>query len=126
MKIVIGKKFCQYLISIDKIALDYGAERMFFKENEGKLDDLVCALYDSPESNLRLYCIRMGKTIIILGGGGYKPKMIRALQEDPKLTVENNIICKFSEILYEKIKDGEIFWVDEMTLGGDFLIDTDE
>ena len=120
------KEVLSILDKVDKIALDYGAERMFFKENEGKLGDLVCALYDSPESNLRLYCIRMGKTIIILGGGGYKSKMIRALQEDPKLTIENSIIRKFSEILYEKIKDGEIFWVDEMTLGGDFLIDIDE
>lgn len=120
------KEVLSILDKIDKVALDYGAERMFFKENEGKLGDLVCALYDSPESNLRLYCIRMGKTIIILGGGGYKSKLIRAFQEDPKLTTENNIIRKFSEVLYEKIKEGEIFWVDEMTLGGDFLINTDE
>lgn len=114
------------LDKIDKIALKFGADRMFFKENEGKLGDLVCALYDSPDSHLRLYCIRMGKTVIILGGGGFKPKSIRALQEDPKLTIENSKIRQISQALYQKIKDGEIYWSDEMTLNGNFIIDTDE
>jgi hypothetical protein len=114
------------LDKINKISYKFGAERMFFKENEGKLGDLVCALYDSPDSNLRLYCIRLGKTIIILGGGGYKSKLIRALQEDPLLTKENLIMRKFSEILGKRMKERDIFWIDEMTLDGNFIIDTDE
>jgi hypothetical protein len=114
------------LDKIDKIALKYGAERYFFKENEGKFGDLVCALYDSPDSNLRLYCIRLGKTVIVLGGGGIKPKSIRTLQESPKLTTENEIIRQISKALYQKMKDGEIFWANEMTLAGNFNIDTNE
>ena len=123
-------KYRQEVISVldkmDKISFKFGAERMFFKENEGKLGDLVCALYDSPDSNLRLYCIRLGKTIIILGGGGYKSKLIRALQEDPLLTKENLVMRKFSEILAKRLKERDIFWKDEMTLDGNFIFDTDE
>jgi hypothetical protein len=114
------------LDKIDKIAFRFGAERMFFKENEGRLGDLVCALYDSPDSNLRLYCIRLGKSIIILGGGGEKPKSIRSFQENEKLTKENSLIRQFSEILYEKMLEKDIFWEDELTLGGNFNLDTDE
>jgi hypothetical protein len=112
--------------TLDTIALDNGARRSYFKENEGKLGDLVCALYDTPKSNLRLYCIRLGNTVIILGGGGQKIKTIRALQEDVKLTEENYLMRKLSELLYKKIKEGEIYWQDEMTLSGNLIIDTDE
>ena len=112
--------------TLDIIALDNGARRTYFKENEGKLGDLVCALYDTPKSNLRLYCIRLGNTVIILGSGGQKSKSIRALQEDEKLTKENYLMRTLSDLLYKKIKEGEIYWQDEMTLAGNLIIDTDE
>lgn len=112
--------------TLDIIALENGARRNYFKENEGKLGDLVCALYDTPKSNLRLYCIRLGSTVIILGGGGQKAKSMRALQEDVKLTQENYLMRKLSDLLYKKIKDGEIYWENDMTLSGNLIIDTDE
>ncbi|WP_121966508.1 hypothetical protein [Myroides sp. N17-2] len=56
-----------------------GARYDYFKHNEGSLSDGVCALYDSPNSNLRLYCIRYGTSMIILGSGGFKSKATRAL-----------------------------------------------
>jgi hypothetical protein len=112
--------------TLDIVALDSGARRSYFKENEGKLGDLVCALYDTPKSNLRLYSIRLGNTVIILGSGGQKSKSIRALQEDEKLTKENYLMRKLSDLLYKKIKEGEIYWQDEMTLAGNLIIDTDE
>jgi hypothetical protein len=112
--------------TIDQIANENGARRTYFKENEGKLGDLVCAMYDSPDSNLRLYCIRFGTTVIVLGGGGFKSKKIRALQEDPKLLEENNLVRKISEIIYQKMKEEEIFWVNEFILGGNLKIDTNE
>ena len=112
--------------TLDMIALENGARRSYFKENEGKLGDLVCALYDTPKSNLRLYCIRLGSTVIILGGGGQKDKSIRALQEDAKLTHENYLMRKLSDLLYKKIKEGEIYWENEMTLSGNLIIDTNE
>ena len=112
--------------TLDQISFSHGARRHYFKENEGKLGDLVCALYDTPDSNLRLYCIRFGTTVVLLGGGGYKSKAIRALQEDPKLTHENYLIRKISELIYQKMKEEEIFWVNEKKLGGNLTIDTDD
>ena len=98
-----------------------------FKENEGRLGDLVCALYDCPHSNLRLYCVRLGSTIVILGGGGHKPKTIRALQEDTKLTQENNIVRTISKQIGFLTKERELFWSkNEMELEGTLTFDTDE
>lgn len=48
------------LINIGKI----GARENFFKLKEGNPSDGVCALYDNPNSNLRLYCIRYGNYYI--------------------------------------------------------------
>ena len=46
-----------------------GAIEDFFKVYEGKFGDNVCALFDEPENNLRLYCIRFGDACILLGRG---------------------------------------------------------
>ena len=59
-----------------------GAREQFFKTKEGIPGDGVCALYDDPDKKLRLYCIRYGKQLIILGGGGQKTDHIRELQKD--------------------------------------------
>ena len=61
--------------------------------------DQVCALYDEDEKKLRLYCIRLGAQILILGGGGHKPSDTRALQETPKLEIENEFVRKISVLL---------------------------
>lgn len=82
-----------------------GAREAFFKPNEGKPGDLVCALYDEPKSKLRLYCIRYGTALIIIGGGGPKKKSIRSLQEDSKLMEENQIMRTISELIFKKIRD---------------------
>jgi hypothetical protein len=89
---------------------EIGARVNFFKEKEGKPGDLVCALYDDPDSNLRLYCIRYGTMTLLLGGGGYKPKTIRALQQDPKLKEENELMRIVSNDILKRIKEGEIEW----------------
>jgi hypothetical protein len=47
-----------------------GMQEHYFKIKEGIPGDGVCALYDKEDSNLRLYCIRYGTQLIILGGGG--------------------------------------------------------
>lgn len=85
-----------------------GARIDFFKDWEGKPGDGVCALYDSPRFKLRLYCIRYGADIIILGGGGYKPKSISALQEDQKLKDENYFLRELSQKITERIINKEI------------------
>ena len=115
------------LLRIDLMAFRTGARKNMFKENEGSLGDLVCALYDMPNSNLRLYCIRLGSSIIVLGGGGHKSKTIRALQEDPKLTSENKVMRIISDIISIQTKEKEIYWSgNEMELLGNLTFETDE
>lgn len=104
-----------------------GARNQFFKEWEGKPGDGVCALYDNPDSNLRLYCICYGTQLIIVGSGGYKPKTIRALQEDAKLTEENSIIKEISQQITQRIKDKDIrFSPDYLEFTGDITFNDEE
>jgi hypothetical protein len=100
------------LITINKKT---GARDIYFKLNEGNPGDGVCALYDKPESNLRLYCIKFGNTLVILGSGGEKPKSIRAFQDDKKLTAENYLLRKISKQITERIRNKEIQFSEDGT-----------
>ncbi|MCC5906731.1 MAG: hypothetical protein JJU13_11010 [Balneolaceae bacterium] len=107
---------------IRSISRKTGAQEHFFKTKEGNPGDGVCALYDTPGKHLRLYCIRMGNTVIILGGGGPKPEGIRALQEDPKLKHENYLLRDISKEITDKMTNGKIrFSDDELELLGDII-----
>lgn len=98
-----------------------GTVDIYFKEREGTLGDGVCALFDTPEKNLRLYCIRFGNAVLVVGGGGHKPKSIKALQEDKKLTKENDYMRIVSQKIATRIKDRELTWSDDGNeLLGDF------
>ena len=96
------------------IGKETGARQHFFKENEGELGDGVCALYDEPQKDLRLYCIRYGNGLVVLGSGGYKSKDIKALQEDKKLTEENYFLRWLSKAITEKMKEREIGLTDDL------------
>jgi len=85
-----------------------GARENFFKRNEGIPGDGICALYDEPGSHLRLYCIRYGTQIIVLGNGGPKPKSIRSFQENEKLTDENYFLRWLSKEISKRIKNRDI------------------
>ena len=80
--------------------------RNFSKLYEGELGDGVCALYDEPHVNLRLYCIRYGSSLIIIGGGRFKPKSIHALQDNEKLKTENYLLRLIACKINKRIKDG--------------------
>lgn len=65
------------LAAIEKIAQD-GALESFFRI-EGKMNDRVCAIpllikprNKKKHGTLRLYCIRVSETLLIIGGGGLK------------------------------------------------------
>ena len=106
---------------IKAIGNTVGVRESYFKLNEGKLGDGVCALYDEPERKLRLYGILFGKCVLILGGGGPKPKSIKALQESPKLKKENEYMRIISACIAERMKEKTILWSnDEIELLGDF------
>jgi hypothetical protein len=95
------------------IGHDAGAQEDFFKHNEGNPGDGICALYDKPRSHLRLYCIRYGSSLIILGGGGPKAKKVRRLQDDPKLKKENYLLRDIARQINQRIKDREITFYNE-------------
>lgn len=104
-----------------------GINDHFFKDREGQPGDGVCALYDSPGKRLRLYCIRFGRTVLIVGSGGIKPKNIRALQENEKLKFENNRMRLISRRISSRIQEGDLVWSpDETELNGNFIFNTYE
>jgi hypothetical protein len=88
-----------------------GAREQFFKINEGIPGDGVCALYDSPDKKLRLYCIRYGTLIVLVGGGG--PKEVQKLQQNDKLKDENYFLRELSLQITERLKDGEIWFTND-------------
>lgn len=90
------------------MATKTGAAEHFFKLNEGKPGDGVCALFDSPDKKLRIYCIRFANVAIVVGGGGYKPKNIRAYQESSSLKKEAETVVRISRIISEAIKNKDI------------------
>lgn len=124
----ISENFLEYKNEVSNIANRLrtighktGAVEGFFKQKEGTLGDLVCALYDMPNSNLRLYCVRFGHGVVVLGSGGLKPKNIRALQESEKLEEENYIVRFVSEKLCEALRTKQLRYnADYTCFEGDF------
>jgi hypothetical protein len=115
------------LSQLNSINNKTGARVGFFKEYEGKPGDGVCALYDRPNSKLRLYCIRYGMPLIVLGGGGEKPKNIKAFQENEKLTAENYLLRWLSEQITQRINDKDIQYTnDYQDFEGDLEFDDEK
>jgi hypothetical protein len=100
-----------------------GARDIYFKQNEGSPGDGVVALYDDPKKKLRLYCIRYGNQIIIVGGGG--PKRTRTLQEDPKLEAENYFLRWLSQQITSRLNDDIHFSKDALDFSGNLEFEDD-
>lgn len=92
-----------------------GARLSYFKEHEGKYGDFVCALFDIPDKNLRLYCIRFGTIAVILGGGGEKAEGIIAWQDDEKLSHEANLMINYAEDILKRMDSKDIYWSKDKT-----------
>lgn len=92
----------------------------YFKLNEGKPGDGLCAITDI-KGKLRLYCIRFGNVLLVLGGGGLKTT--RTYQEDDKLYSENLKLRLISEAMTKAIKDGTIIIEDDGRLTGDLALE---
>lgn len=104
-----------------------GAREGFFKINEGKPGDLVCALYDDPGGKLRLYCIRFGSAAIILGGGGPKDKNTRTWQDSVQLKNEAERMIAISNDIKERLQTGELKWSEDGSfLEGNLIISDDD
>lgn len=112
-------------LRLESMGKQSGAREHFFKLREGRLGDLVAALYDRPDAKLRLFCIRFNNHLLILGGGG--PKDVRAWEEDPTLSKAANELIRLSEAIKEEMKDKTLRWNDEGTdLLGDLTIELDD
>lgn len=102
-----------------------GLRKDLFRMAEGRLGDMVVAISDDITATLRVYGIRYGNTILLLGGGG--PKFVRAWQEDPKLKQAAEEMIAISDAMKEKITNREITWTrNEMEWTGDFHINLDD
>ncbi len=97
------------LVSINGIGNE-GVLESFFRP-EGNFSDRVCAmpLLTSPRrkgkcGTLRLYCIRMSDSLLILGGGG--EKKTRTYEEDPTLLEKVRILQSIDKVLTDMEEDG--------------------
>lgn len=117
----------EILETLYQIGNKRGARVSYFKTNEGNYGDNVCALFDEPERNLRIYCIRYGMDVVILGNGGFKSKEIKSWQEDEHLTkVATEVIEYAKDITYRITKTHELGWsADKTKLVGKFKFTDD-
>lgn len=88
---------------IETIA-DRGAMERYFRP-EGKMNDRVCAL-PVVKSNLRLYCLRLSDSILILGNGGVKDT--RTYNENEELSGYVVTLQNFDRLIKDGVKDGTI------------------
>lgn len=65
------------------MATKTGAAEHFFKLNEGKPGDGVCALFDSPDKKLRIYCIDLLTLLSLLEMEDISPKTLELIKKVP-------------------------------------------
>ncbi len=100
---------------------ELGMRERYFKPNEGGLGDQIGAMYVHKGAGLRLYFIKYGSDVILLGGGGYKGQGIRAWQDDPKLKQEVELLIQLSKDIGSRLilKD-DLWWSpDHRNIEGD-------
>ncbi len=100
-----------------------GARIQFFRENEGEPGDGVVALLKESGYPLRLYAIRYGTALLILGSGGYKDPKITAWQEDNVLSRHALEMISISAKITERIKEKDITIASDGTLVGDLYFE---
>ena len=88
---------------IDRIA-NFGAFERLFRP-EGKISDRVVAL-PIIKSKLRLYCLRLSDSILILGNGGVKNT--RTYNENDELRGYVVTLQNFDKLIKQGVKDGTI------------------
>lgn len=101
-----------------------GARERYFKLNEGKPGDGVCALYDIPGRKLRLYCIRFGCVAIVLGSGG--AKNVRAYQKDTILNRQAEIMKYVSQEIMKAQREKDIKLTANGELVGNLIFNDEE
>jgi len=105
--------------TLEKMGKQKGVAQHLIKDNEGSPGEGIVALFDNPDRDLRLYGIRFGSGIIILGDGGVKN--VRAWQDAPLLKAKVNELQKISKLINIKISEGDIKLSDD-EISGDFIL----
>lgn len=114
------KELGNIIVKLKTMSGKTGFGDFYFKLNEGKPGDGLCAITDI-KGKLRLYCIRFGNVLLVLGGGGLKTT--RTYQENDKLYSENLKLRLISEAMTKAIKDGTIIIEDDGRLTGDLALE---
>lgn len=102
------KEIMDIFMRLQAMSEETGIRTDYFKLNEGKPGDGVSAFYDLPSKNLRLYCIMYGTEAIIFGGGGIKPKTVKAYQEVPELDKQAKLMQRISNLITLNIKSKDV------------------
>ena len=100
----VNKDFRIILLALSKI-IEKGALERFFRI-EGRASDGVCAL-SIDSRRLRLYCLRISDSILILGNGGVKTT--RTYQEDETLSGYVITLQNFERLLKRAQEKGTIY-----------------
>ncbi|MCR5433024.1 MAG: hypothetical protein K6F20_01375 [Bacteroidaceae bacterium] len=126
LELFIDKFDAQYPKQIDEVlnklrfmGFEGGAREGFFRKNEGKPGDGVVALLNAPNFPLRLYGIRFGTSLLILGSGGKKGAETRTWQQDNSLREAAEQMILLSALITQRIKDKEIILVSDGSIMGD-------
>ena len=77
----------EIVLRLIDLANNIGANEFFFKYKNIKPGDNVCYLREPHLTGIRLFCIRYGEKLVVLGSGGPKFK-------GKKSTKSNNILLK--------------------------------
>lgn len=118
-----SKELDELWASLAFMGREGGARIQFFRENEGEPGDGVVALLKESGYPLRLYAIKYGTILLILGSGGYKDPNIAAWQDDAILTKHATEIIHISAKITERIKEKDITIGPDGTLTGDLYFE---
>lgn len=102
--VVLSRELHAILAALQRMLETTGFLERYFRP-EGRMRDNVCAL-PIQTSRLRLYCLRLSDSILIVGNGG--EKRTRTYEESPELSGYVMTLQKLDELLKLAIRKGEI------------------
>ena len=83
----------------------------FLKLNESEIKgkaENMCALFDKPKKEMRLFCIKISNKIIVIGDGAPKPPNIIKWQQCPTLSKAARYMMLISEAIKSKVNSGSL------------------
>lgn len=101
------------LSALQRMLMTSGFLERYFRP-EGKMKDNVCAL-PITGNKLRLYCLRLSDSILIVGNGGRKTT--KTYEESGELSGYVISLQKLDELIKAGIKNGEIT-IEEKSIDG--------